>query len=42
MSDIWEKANGLNPEDPADRNTIAISGYTMLEEYINGLAGGSR
>jgi hypothetical protein len=40
MPDGWEKTNGLNPNDPEDRNTIAPSGYTMLEEYINGLAGG--
>jgi hypothetical protein len=37
MSDSWEKAEGLNPDDPEDRNTIAPSGYTMLEEYINSL-----
>jgi len=38
MSDSWEKTRGLNPDDPEDRNTIAPSGYTMLEEYINSLA----
>ena len=37
MSDSWEKAKGLNPDDSEDRNTIAPSGYTMLEEYINSL-----
>lgn len=37
MPDNWEKAHGLNPEDPEDRNVITKSGYTMLEEYINGI-----
>lgn len=37
MPDDWEKMNGLNPADPSDRNTLAPSGYTMLEEYINGI-----
>jgi len=38
MPDDWEKAKGLNPADPEDRNRIAGSGYTMLEEYLNGIA----
>ena len=42
MSDTWEKVKGLNPDDPEDRNKIAPSGYTMLEEYINSLTGSSR
>ncbi len=33
MSDSWENEKGLNPGDPEDRNTVASSGYTMLEEY---------
>jgi hypothetical protein len=37
MPDSWEKTMGLNPNDPEDRNKISPSGYTMLEEYINGL-----
>jgi len=37
MTDAWELKRGLNPSDPSDRNVIAKSGYTMLEEYINGL-----
>ncbi len=37
MPDKWETKRGLNPSDPADRNTVAASGYTMLEEYINGI-----
>ena len=37
MPDNWELKKGLNPADPEDRNRLAGSGYTMLEEYINGL-----
>jgi pectate lyase len=39
MPDAWEKANGLNPEDAADRNETNLSGtfYTNLEVYLNGL-----
>ena len=37
MSDAWERKRGLNPSDPSDRNLIARSGYTMLEEYINSI-----
>lgn len=37
MPDAWEIKNGLNPANPDDRNNIATSGYTMLEEYINGI-----
>lgn len=39
MPDRWERSKGLNPDDPADRNTKARSGYTMLEEYLNSAAG---
>lgn len=42
MPDAWEKAHGLNPADPEDRNGDPDkNGYTHLEEYLNGLAGGS-
>lgn len=37
MPDAWESKRGLNPSDPADRNTLSRSGYTMLEEYINSI-----
>lgn len=37
MPDLWEIKNGLDPADPEDRNIIAPSGYTMLEEYINNI-----
>jgi hypothetical protein len=39
MPDAWEIANGLNPNDPSDRNMVAPSGYTMLEEYLNNIQG---
>lgn len=37
MPDTWELSRGLNPSNPADRNTINAEGYTMLEVYLNGL-----
>jgi len=37
MPDNWELKKGLDPSDPSDRNVIAKSGYTMLEEYINSI-----
>ena len=38
MADDWELANGLNPADGSDHNTVMPSGYTAIEDYINGLA----
>lgn len=47
MPDAWEKAHGLNPKDPSDRNKIVAKGasrddrhcgYTWLEHYLNELA----
>jgi endonuclease/exonuclease/phosphatase family metal-dependent hydrolase/pectate lyase len=38
MSDWWEKIEGLNEKDPADRNSIRPGQpYTNLERYLNGL-----
>ena len=38
MPDAWEKAHGLNPNNPADRNADRNGdGYTNLEEYLNSL-----
>jgi hypothetical protein len=37
MPDEWENNNGLNPNDASDRNIISPNGYTMLEEYLNGI-----
>ena len=39
MPDEWETANGLNPNDAADRNNLAGDGYTMLEKYLNSITG---
>jgi len=38
MPDEWEKAHGLNPNDPTDRNGVRdVDGYTNLEKYLNSL-----
>ena len=38
MPDAWEKAHGLNPADPSDRNSDRNgAGYTELEEYLSSL-----
>ncbi len=38
MPDVWEIANGLNPNDPSDANgDINGDGYTNIEKYINGI-----
>lgn len=38
MADEWETAHGLDPADGDDHATVMASGYTAIEEYINGLA----
>lgn len=38
MADAWESAHGLSAADPEDHATVMASGYTAIEEYINGLA----
>ncbi len=37
MPDEWELSKSLNPNDVNDRNSLSAAGYTMLEEYLNGL-----
>jgi hypothetical protein len=37
MPDAWEKTNGLNPANSADRALRATDGYTNLESYLNSL-----
>ena len=38
MSDAWEKANSLNPNDPTDAvKDCNEDGYTNIEKYINGI-----
>ena len=40
IPDVWEKAHGLNPADPADANNDSNGdGYTNLEKYLNSLVG---
>jgi hypothetical protein len=39
MDDAWELTKGLDPANPEDRNTLAPSGYTALEVYLNSLMG---
>ena len=42
MADEWERAHGLNPSNPEDRNKIiSKEGYTALEVYLNSLMGES-
>ena len=38
MPDVWEVANGLNPNDPSDAvKDCNGDGYTNIEKYINGI-----
>ena len=37
MPDEWETANGLNPNEASDGNTLGEGGYTNLEIYLNSL-----
>ena len=41
MADVWETANGLNPNDASDRNGTNLSseGFTNLEMFLSGTAG---
>ncbi len=39
MPDSWEDNNGLNKNDPNDRNGIGEGGYTNLEVYLYKLVG---
>lgn len=40
MPDEWERAKGLNPEEPGDANgDLDGDGYTNIEQYLNELAG---
>lgn len=38
MPNDWELQQGLNPNDGNDHNTVMPSGYSAIEDYINGLA----
>ncbi|MCL2028531.1 MAG: pectate lyase [Bacteroidales bacterium] len=37
IPDEWERANGLNPNDPSDATQLSANGYTHIENYINSL-----
>jgi hypothetical protein len=37
MPDAWEQAHGLDAKNPADAPALAKSGYTNLEDYLNGI-----
>ena len=37
IPDAWETANGLNPASAADAMQISSTGYTNIENYINGI-----
>jgi pectate lyase len=37
IPDAWEKANGLNANDPSDANKLDKQGYMFIENYINSL-----
>ncbi|HZH64789.1 MAG TPA: pectinesterase family protein [Flavisolibacter sp.] len=37
MPDSWETSNGLNPNNPGDRNGYNANGYTNLENYLNSI-----
>ncbi|MGI9302081.1 MAG: hypothetical protein ACR2RB_05145 [Gammaproteobacteria bacterium] len=39
MPNRWEIAHGLNPDDETDGSRVADNGYTLLENYLNELAG---
>ncbi len=42
MADDWERAMGLDPRDPSDRNgDLDGDGYTNVEEYLHELSGGA-
>ncbi|MBI4624107.1 MAG: pectate lyase [Verrucomicrobia bacterium] len=38
IPDSWETPRGLNPRDASDAATLAQSGYSNIEEYLNHLA----
>jgi hypothetical protein len=37
IPDVWEKKNGLNPNDSSDASATTASGYTNIEVYLNSL-----
>jgi len=41
MPDLYETANGLDPNDASDGAALAANGYTNLENWLNGVASGT-
>ena len=41
MPDDWERAHGLDPNNPRDGAAIGTNGYSNVESYLNELAGDS-
>jgi pectate lyase len=39
MPNAWEKAHGLDSNNPRDGAATAANGYTNVENYLNELAG---
>ncbi len=37
IDDLWEIANGLNPNNASDGNSVGTNGYTNLENFLNGI-----
>lgn len=37
MPDAWERSQGLDPQNPDDRNQTGADGYTRLEHYLHSL-----
>src|SRR5690606_26043215 len=37
LPDWWEAGQGLDSQNPEDGNRLSNNGYTMLEEYLNGI-----
>ena len=40
IPDLWESANGLNPNLASDATAFAGNGYLNIENYINSITGG--
>jgi hypothetical protein len=37
IPDAWERAHGLNPNDPTDAAALRADGYMNIEWYIDSL-----
>ena len=41
LPDAYEREVGLNPDDPSDAGKLTTTGYSYLEEFVNGVADGT-